>query len=111
MPLADKELPSELSPTHLIGDKVRVRAGEHARSRARIEGVQEERLKLRLESGTTILMPVDDVTNYSLAARKAWKSMPKRAGRPRTNEQTKRMISIRVESEVWDGLGEAVRMG
>lgn len=52
-----------------------------------------------------------DVTNYSLAARKAWQTRPKRAGRPRLDEPRKRLISIRLDINLLDQLAVLSEQG
>jgi len=54
-----------------------------------------------------------EVTNYSLAARKAWKTMPERkVGRPRTSTSLKRKtVSLRVDADLWRVFGEAADAG
>src|SRR5216684_3708042 len=53
-------------------DKVRVKDGSHAGERGLIEAVEGEKLAVRLEqSGLKVRVLPDQVTNYSLAARKA----------------------------------------
>lgn len=93
------------------GDKVRVRTGAHNGHRGIVAEVQGDVVRLRLEVGEEILMPLDSITNFSLAARRAWEVMPKKAGRPVSTGGSKRMVSIRLDGQVWDLLGEAVNLG
>ena len=63
-----------------IGDKVRVKT---TKTRGVVEGLDGRRVQVRLENGSLATMTESEITNYSLAARKAWKNMPnRRVGRP-----------------------------
>ena len=68
-------------------------------------------LEIQLDESNIVYVTLNDITNYSLAARRAWKAMPKRAGRPQLFSQRKKMVSIRLDVDVWDRLGEAVEQG
>src|SRR5438093_4068624 len=62
------------------GDKVRMKAGAHAGERGLVEAVDGEKLVVRLEnSGQRLRAAAEQVTNFSLAARKAWVTGPDRA--------------------------------
>ncbi len=93
------------------GDKIRVRSGPQMGARGIIQAEKEGRLEIQLDDGNTILIELEEITNYSLAARRAWQVMPKRAGRPQLPSPRKKMISMRIDVEVWDRLGEAVNLG
>jgi hypothetical protein len=93
------------------GDKVRIRTGPYAGRRGIVGDVQGNSVLLRLDEGEETLIRLDGITNYSLAARRAWEVMPKNAGRPASASSNKRMVSIRLDSQVWDLLGEAVNLG
>lgn len=95
----------------LSGDKVRIRSGLYAGSRGIIQDGSNEQLEIQLDEGDIVHVTLDEVTNYSLAARRAWKAMPKRAGRPQLSSPRKKMVSIRLDVDVWDRLGEAVELG
>ena len=48
-----------------LGDKVRVKVGDHAGERGVVEAVAGEKLLLRLEeSGLSVRVTVEQVTNY-----------------------------------------------
>lgn len=96
---------------HRVGDKVRIKGGVHAGVRAVVGRVAHNLLITVINGSDALMIPPRDVTNYSLAARKAWAVMPKRSGRPKKAGSTKRMVSIRVDPDVWDGLGAMVRIG
>lgn len=92
-----------------LGDKVRIRQGSNKGARGRVEEVMDESIVVRLDSGDPVITSFRDVTNYSLAARRAWQAMPSRSvGRPRAPDTaSKRTVSIRIDIEVWRQLGEA----
>lgn len=64
-----------------IGDKVRVKA---TKARGVVESLDDRRIRVRLDTGSLVVITETEITNYSLAARKAWKNMPnRRVGRPK----------------------------
>ena len=88
----------------LLGDEVRVKAGEHRGRRGVVTHVANSRLRLRLDDSDAVAdVTADDVTNYSLAARKAWKSMPDRAvGRPKGLKLCDRVsVTLRIDRDLW----------
>ena len=93
------------------GDKIRVRTGDQAGARGCVAAVFDGLTEVQLESGSRLVLRLADVTNFSLAARKAWETMPKRAGRPKLLRPPRRMVSMRIDSDVWESLGAAVRVG
>lgn len=97
--------------TDLQGDKVRVRYGDHAGQRGVIKDMSENFCAIELTTGLVIHSSRDSFTNYSLAARRAWQKMPKMSGRPRSITKQKRMVSLRIDAELWDELGLAVSRG
>lgn len=94
-----------------VGDKIRLRFGPNAGERGLVEEVTESALLVHLISGDRVIAPREGITNYSLAARRAWDVMPKRAGRPSSAGPAKKMVSIRIDSQVWELLGQAVDLG
>ncbi len=93
------------------GDKVRVRVNPHRGVRGVIDAVQDGFLRIRLTSDDVVDLQPADITNYSLAARRAWQAMPKRAGRPPGPGPRKKMVSLRLDAEVWGRLAQAVERG
>jgi hypothetical protein len=93
------------------GDKVRIRIGVHAGQRGIVEEVHESSLLVALEAGEKAAVPLEAITNYSLAARRAWETMPKRAGRPAGTAARKQMVSLRIEIDLWQRLGQAAESG
>jgi len=94
-----------------LGGKVRVRTGPHAGARGVIRAELDGLLEIQLDKNDIVTVPVQDVTNFSLAARRAWQVMPKRAGRPQLPLPRKKMVSMRLDVDVWDRLGDAVELG
>jgi hypothetical protein len=87
------------------GDKVRMKVGEHAGERGLVEAVDSGKLLIRLEKyGSKLRATPEQVTNYSLAARKAWVTGPDRAvGRRRGTKLTDRVsVTLRFDREVWE---------
>jgi hypothetical protein len=87
------------------GDKVRLKAGEHAGDRGTVDAVEGEKLVILLdESGRKVCVQPEDVTNYSLAARKAWKTEPHRAvGRRKGTCLSDRVsVTLRLDRELWE---------
>src|SRR5262245_56451175 len=93
------------------GDKVRIRSGPLSGRRGIIEGELNGELEVELDTGETIVVPARTVTNYSAATRAAWQNMPKKAGRKPAERPKKKMVSIRLEEDIWRRLGQAVEAG
>src|SRR5215831_12037658 len=88
-----------------FGDKVRVKVGDHAGERGIVESINGEKLVVRLEkSGGTIRVTTSQVTNYSLAARKAWVTDPNRAvGRRKGTKLCDRVsVTLRLDRDLWE---------
>jgi len=102
-----KQDPSGFQP----GDKVRIRSGSYVGARGIIRAESDELLEIQLDEGSIVSVPAKEVTNYSLAARRAWQAMPKRAGRPKGQKPVKRMVSMRLDADIWDMLQEATERG
>lgn len=93
-----------------VGDKVRVKA---TKVRGVVESLDGERILLRLESGQPACVESSGITNYSLAARKAWKNMPSRGvGRPKGTTTTDRIsVTLRIDRKLWQQFKEAEGRG
>jgi hypothetical protein len=93
------------------GDKVRIKAGAHAGERGLIDAVDGQKMVVRLEgSGKRLHLGAEQVTNFSLAARKAWVTGPDRAvGRRKGTKLCDRVsVTLRLDRELWEhflGLG------
>src|SRR5947208_11872101 len=82
-----------------------MKAGPHAGERGLVEAVDGEKLVVRLErSGEQQCAVPEQVTNFSLAARKAWVTGPDRAvGRRKGTKLTDRVsVTLRFDREVWE---------
>ncbi len=87
------------------GDKVRLKVGTHAGARGLLDAFDGEKLVVRLEdSGVKVRVNADQVTNFSLAARKAWVTDPGRAvGRRKGTKLTDRVsVTLRLDRELWE---------
>jgi uncharacterized protein (DUF4415 family) len=88
------------------GDKVRLKSVGHRAARGVIEGVLDRgTLLVRLDGASqAIEVAPEHVTNFSLAARKAWVSMPHRqVGRPKGLRLCDRVsVTLRVDRELWE---------
>ena len=94
-----------------IGDKVRLRLGTHAKERGVVQAIAGAFLEIQLEQGGPIQARPEEITNYSLAARRAWRVMPKRAGRHQLDTPRKRMASLRLDTDVLNDLEKANELG
>jgi hypothetical protein len=86
------------------GDKVRVKAGPHAGERGVVEAIEGDRFQVRLAAtGRVVRLAADAVTNFSLAARKAWVTEPDRAvGRRKGTRLCDRVsVTLRIDRELW----------
>jgi hypothetical protein len=89
----------------ILGDKVRLKAGGHSGERGVVQAVDGERLTIRLDSsGEVVRALAIEVTNYSLAARKAWVTEPRRpVGRKKGTKLNDRVsVNLRVDRELWE---------
>jgi ribosomal protein L24 len=87
-----------------VGDKVRLKKGNHQGERGVITAVEGEKLSIQLDGSEKIThAPAETVTNYSLAARKAWKTEPNRGvGRRKGTRLNDRVsVTLRLDRELW----------
>src|SRR5262245_43894339 len=87
-----------------IGDKVRLK-DVHKGRRGRVTKVAGNRLEVALDGDDEVAtVQCDAVTNFSEAARKAWKKMPtRRVGRPAGSRQCDRVsVTLRLDRDVWE---------
>ena len=87
------------------GDKVRLKAKSHPGSRGIVEATKGDKLVVRLEnSAQRVLVVPEEVTNLSLAARKAWVSLPdRRVGRPKGMRFCDRVsVTLRIDRDLWE---------
>ena len=87
------------------GDKVRLKLNGQANSRGIVRRIDDDKLVVWIEDTERIVrVPADAVTNFSLAARKAWKSMPdRRVGRPKGTRVCDRVsVTLRIDRDLWE---------
>jgi hypothetical protein len=96
---------------HRSGDKLRIKTGTYAGQRAVLLRTGPDVLVVLLPNGDRVMLPARSVTNFSLAARKAWVVMPKRAGRPKLDKPHKKMVSLRLDLDVAMLFDRAARLG
>jgi len=85
---------------HRIGDKVAVK-NRGTPLRGVIVEVQAAMVRVQTSSAT-VDVELDDVTNYSAAARKAWSKHPhRRVGRPRGAVVDRVTVNLRVDRDLW----------
>lgn len=84
-----------------IGDKVRLKI---AKKRGVVESLNGDCITIRVEGEGVVVVDVSAITNYSLAARKAWQNMPSRCvGRPVGTTKTDRVsVTLRIDRELWE---------
>src|SRR5262245_15805622 len=90
-----------------VGDKVRVKSGDHRGIRATVRSIRGKNLELWSEDlGITFRVPEQSVTNYSLAARKAWQTSPiLSVGRPkRTGLSPRVSVTLRIDRDLMQRL-------
>ena len=88
-----------------VGDKVRLKVHNNASTRGVVEEVRGNELLVRLdESGERVAVAAKLVTNFSLAARKAWQHMPhRRVGRPKGARHCDRVsVTLRIDRVLWE---------
>ena len=86
-----------------IGDNVRLKTAPYARKRGVIADVHHHILVGEVNEDQ-IQADTHDVTNLSLAAKKAWQSMPDRSvGRPNGSRFCDRVsVTLRIDRELWN---------
>ncbi len=60
---------------YCTGDKIRMRAGDQKGQKGIVKAIFDEQLEIQLDDGKILHAQPQDVTNQSLAARKAWQTM------------------------------------
>ena len=88
-----------------VGDKVKLKGHNSTSTRGVVAAVHGDELLVRLdESGELVTVASAHVTNFSLAARKAWKNMPHRhVGRPKGARHCDRVsVTLRIDRELWE---------
>jgi uncharacterized protein (DUF4415 family) len=88
-----------------VSDKVRLKDHNGVLVRGVVTAVHDGELLIRLDaSGELVTVAPERVTNFSLAARKAWKNMPhRRVGRPKGARHCDRVsVTLRIDRELWE---------
>jgi uncharacterized protein (DUF4415 family) len=91
--------------TFEVGDKLRLKSGPHCGVRGHVLGFAGENVVVHVEGvETPTTVSANEVTNFSLAARKAWLSMPKRqVGRPKGTKFCDRIsVTLRIDRDLWE---------
>ena len=87
------------------GDKVRIKVGPHSGERGFVKDIDGENYLVQMEkSGFSVRVQAKQITNYSLAARKAWVTGPDRAvGRRKGTKVRDRVtVAFRLDREIWE---------
>lgn len=90
---------------HMVGDKVGVRGLDGTMLKGVIARLGIDSVVVRLDGNQEFLeAPRSQLRNFSLAARKAWASMPNRnVGRPKGTSVSNRVsVTLRVDKDLWD---------
>lgn len=89
---------------HKKGDKVRIKRGKFAAERGILIRPHSGKWIVSMHAGAlTVMVSAEELTNYSLAARRAWRSMPDRkVGRPTGSKVSDRLsVIFRVDRPLW----------
>jgi len=87
------------------GDKVRLKVGAYAGARGVVEALSGGMLAIRLaEAESLVRAAPEQVTNLSLAARKAWVTGPDRGvGRKKGTKLKDRVtVTFRIDRDLWE---------
>lgn len=98
----------------LKGDKVRLKVGVHSGKRGIICRVKGSSLHVQVEGAAEqVVATSSHVTNFSLAARKAWERMPdRRVGRPKGSVTVDRLsVTLRIDRFLWRRFQKAEKAG
>ena len=99
---------------HAKGDKVRIKTGSFVTRRGTLLRRESGKWLVALaDSAETTIVDAGDLTNFSLAARRAWQSMPDRkVGRPLGTRVSDRIsVIFRVDRILWKEFIEAEASG
>lgn len=102
--------------THCAGDKVRIKKGPYQAVAGRVVEVQKDQLLVEIPTiGKNFFFKTDELVNYSLSARKAWRTQPNRgAGRKKksTHSQPDKIsVTLRFNRILWAKFLELERAG
>jgi hypothetical protein len=93
------------------GDRVRIKSGQYQGQRGQIDDLTTGGDVIVVVEGTRLVVSRNSITNFSLAARRAWATRPKRAGRPTLPTPRKKMISLRIDIETLNALSVLAEHG
>jgi hypothetical protein len=82
-----------------------MKTGAHAGERGLVEALEGDKLVIQLETtGKKLCVAPEQVTNFSLAARKAWVTGPDRAvGRRKGTKLCDRVsVTLRLDRDLWE---------
>ena len=99
---------------HRKGDKIRIKRGRFAGQRGILLRAHSGKWIVSMgEKDLTVLVSTEQLTNYSLAARRAWRSMPDRkVGRPTGSKVSDRVsVIFRVDRTLWSDFLNAEEAG
>jgi KOW motif len=98
---------------HTKGDKVRIKGGAFAGKRGTLVRRESGRWIVSLADESNRIVHADDITNFSLAARRAWQSMPDRkVGRPAGSKVSDRLsVIFRIDRALWNAFLAAEEAG
>ena len=91
-----------------------MKVGPRRGLRGIIVSTQGSKVTVRLDSEESpVSAKSHEITNYSLAARKAWVSMPhRRVGRPSGSSKTRRIsVTLRIDVELWERFKRSESVG
>jgi hypothetical protein len=98
-----------------VGDKVKLKpsAKHDVGRRGIVLSCNDGAIVVQLENGEEVSAESSELSNYSLAARKAWLRMPDRkVGRPKGSGVGDRIsVTIRFERALWEAFLEKERSG
>ena len=92
--------------THTAGDKVRIKKGPFKAIAGRIVEVLKDQLLVEIPTvGKSIFFTTNELVNYSLSARKAWRTEPNRGAgrkkRPTNTAPEKVSVTLRFNRVLW----------
>ena len=90
---------------HRKGDKIRIKGGKLADKRGILLRPHSGKWVVSIpDPDVTLMVSAEEFTNYSLAARRAWRSMPDRkVGRPVGSKVSDRVsVIFRIDRTLWN---------
>ena len=86
-----------------IRDKVQIRSGNDSGKRGIVTRVTRGICLIHLDDGGDTKVHIEQLRNFSSAARKAWEAMPSRqVGRPKGSKRSDRVsVTLRFDTTLW----------